>query len=399
MKGNINNRRYMAEKSKPLTEGPTKTNVKKSTGLTKAAPPPAPKPAKNAKVAVSRAINSSFDLKNYKQSRNLGSTNTKFKPQEWMPVSEAFMEATGLKGIPIGHITLLRGLSDTGKTTLLIEAIIAAQKAGKLPVIIVTEMKWSFDHAKTMGMDMDEVVDEETGEIRYEGSFIYVDRSNVDTIEDVAEFIAALLDDQKKGKLPYDLVFFWDTVGSIPCRLSVTSQKNNNEWNAGAISTQFGNYLNQEIVKSRKAEYPYTNSFVFVNKVWIQKGMVFGELPKMKNKNGETFWSDCSILVTFGGITSQGTQKIKATKDGKEVEFGKRVKVQVEKNHITGITTSTRIIATPHGFIKDDKKEIDKYKKAHSHEWAAILGTGDFDIIEEEGSDTGYSYASEPDDE
>lgn len=353
-----------------------------------------------AKVAVSEAIKesgTSHDLKAYKKGKNLGS-NTGFKPQEWLPVSDAFSEATGLKGIPMGHITLLRGLSDTGKTTLLIEGIVSAQKHGKLPVIIVTEMKWSFEHAKMMGMEMDEIVDTETGEIRYEGSFIYIDRSSLESIEDVAEFIADLLDDQKKGKLPYDLVFFWDTVGSIPCRLSITSQKNNNEWNAGAISTQFGNFLNQMIVRSRKIDSQYTNSFVFVNKVWIQKGMVFGELPKMKNKNGETFWSDCSILATFGGITSQGTQKIKATKDGKEVEFGKRVRVQIEKNHITGITTSTRIIATPHGFIKDDKKEIDKYKKDHSQEWAKILGSGDFDIIEEETSGQGDAYTTEPED-
>lgn len=356
------------------------------------------KEPKSAKVAVSKAIKGSFDLTHYKQAKNLGSTNTKFKPQEWMPVSDAFMEATGLRGIPIGHITLLRGLSDTGKTTLLIESMIAAQRAGKLPVIIVTEMKWSFEHAKTMGLEMDEVVDEETGEVKYEGSFIYADRSSLNTIEDVAEFIADLLNDQAKGKLPYDLVFFWDTVGSIPCRLSVTSQKNNNEWNAGAVSTQFGNYLNQEIIRSRKADHPFTNTFVFVNKVWIQKGMVFGELPKMKNKNGETFWSDCSILVTFGGVTSQGTQKIKATKDGKAVEFGKRVRVQVEKNHITGITTSTKIIATPHGFIKDNDASIAKYKKEHSHEWASILGVGDFDIVEEEASDSGFNYATEPED-
>ncbi len=68
----------------------------------------------------------------------------------------------------------------------------------------------------------------------------YVDRGSLNTIEDVAAFIADMLSEQAAGKLPFDLCFFWDSVGSIPCRLSVESNKNNNEWNAGAMSQQFG---------------------------------------------------------------------------------------------------------------------------------------------------------------
>ena len=47
------------------------------------------------------------------------------------------------------------------------------------------------------------------------------------TIEDVAAFILDLLDEQKKGNLPYDLLFLWDSIGSIPCELSIRSNKNN----------------------------------------------------------------------------------------------------------------------------------------------------------------------------
>jgi hypothetical protein len=39
---------------------------------------------------------------------------------------------------------------------------------------------------------------------------------------------------------------------------------------------------------------------------------------------------------------------------------------------------------TVHGFIDDDKKAIDAYKKDHSKEWLAILGSDDFDVIEED---------------
>ena len=66
-----------------------------------------------------------------------------------------------LPGIPHGHITLLRGHSDTGKTTALLEVAVNAQKMGILPVFIVTEMKWSWEHAQMMGLQVDVEKDNE----------------------------------------------------------------------------------------------------------------------------------------------------------------------------------------------------------------------------------------------
>ena len=78
------------------------------------------------------------------------------------------------------------------------------------------------------------------------------DWETINSIEDVAGFVLDLIDEQKKGNLPYDLLFLWDSIGSVPCEMSIKSNKNNNEWNAGAMSTQFGNNVNQRIVLSRK---------------------------------------------------------------------------------------------------------------------------------------------------
>ena len=327
---------------------------------------------------------SKFNLASFKKSKRLDQS-VKFKPQDWIPLSPAFNEVLSLPGIPMGHITLLRGHSDTGKTTALLECAVAAQQKGILPVFIITEMKWNWDHVKQMGFEINEVYDKDTGElIDYEGEFIYVDRGTLNTIEDVAAFIADLLHEQYEGRLPYDLCFFWDSVGSIPSKLSVESKKNNNEWNAGAMSQSFGNFINQKIVLSRKETYPYTNTLVAVNKIWVDKPSMPMEQPKMKNKGGNTMFFDSSVVVTFGNITNSGTNKIKATKNGKDVEFAKRTKVSVDKNHITGVQTRGSIIMTVHGFIEDDKKAIDLYKKDHSEEWLKILGSEDFDVVEEE---------------
>ena len=333
-------------------------------------------------AAVSEEIKANFNLDKFKEKKLLNS-NVKFKEQKWIPFSKALQDSISIPGAPIGHITLLRGHSNTGKTTALLELAINAQKMGILPVFIITEMKWSWEHAKQMGFMVEDVVDEDTGEItNYKGFFLYADRSSLNTIEDVAEFIADLLDEQKKGNLPYDLCFFWDSIGSIPCKMSVEANKNNPMWNAGAMSQQFGNFINQRFPLSRKETSLYTNTMVAINKIWVAPAENVFAQPKMKMKNGETMFLDASIVLTFGNITNSGTSKMKAKKNGKEVEFAVRTKVACDKNHVTGLQTKNTVIATIHGFINE--KDINDYKKNHANEWVHILGSiEDIELIED----------------
>jgi hypothetical protein len=50
--------------------------------------------------------------------------------------------------------------------------------------------------------------------------------------------------------------------------------------------------------------------------------------PKLMNKGGFAMWFDATFVVTFGNIANAGTNKIKAIKDGKQVEFAKRTNLQ-----------------------------------------------------------------------
>ena len=355
------------------------------------------RPKKSLSEAVSSEIKANFNLDGFKTKKGL-SSKAKFKEQSWIPLSEAYQEITSVPGIPMGHIVLLRGHSDTGKTTAMIEGAVSAQKRGILPVFIITEMKWSWEHAKMMGLEINEVIDKETGEIvDYNGNFIYVDRETINSIEDVAGFILDLLDEQKSGNLPYDLMFCWDSIGSVPCEMSLKSNKNNNEWNAGAMSTQFGNNVNQRIVMSRKESNPYTNTLVCINKVWTLKAESPMGQPKLMNKGGYAMWFDSTFVVTFGNVMSAGTSKIKAIKDGKQVEFAKRTNLQIDKNHINGVTTRGKIVMTPHGFILDDDKALKAYKDEHGEQWKQILGGSDFIIAEEDEAYTDItSHTNEP---
>lgn len=349
--------------------------------------------AKKDKLSLNENVENAIKgIEKFKKA-NFLQGNVKFKPVSWIPFSSAVQDALNLPGIPKGFITILRGHSDTGKTATMLEIAVSCQKMGILPVIIMTEMKWSWEHALQMGFQVEEIKDPKSNEtVDYKGFFIYVDRSSLNTIEDVSSFIANMLDEQKNGNLPHDLCFLWDSVGSIPCELSVRSNKNSNEWNAGAMSQQFGNFINQKIVLSRKESQPFTNTLVAVNKVWVARPTMPMEQPRLKNKGGDTMFFDASLILTFGNITNSGTNKIKATKNGRDVEFAKRTKISCDKNHITGITTKGTVIMTVHGFIPDDKKAIDNYKKEHSEEWLELLGSKDFDVVIETDADNTEAY-------
>jgi hypothetical protein len=136
---------------------------------------------------------------------------------------------------------------------------------------------------------------------------------------------------------------------------------------------------------------------VAINKVWTAKPEMPMGQPKLMNKGGFAMWFDATFVVTFGNIANAGTNKIKAIKDGKQVEFAKRTNLQIDKNHINGITTRGKIIMTPHGFIEDTDKELKKYKDDHATEWSAILGGGDFAIVEEVDTfEPAETYVQEP---
>jgi len=338
---------------------------------------------KSLTEAADKELKTAFSLDKFKANKGLAS-NIKFKPQQWIPFSPALQEALSIPGIPMGHNSMVRGKSNTGKSTMTIEVAVNAQKMGVLPVLIITEMKHDWNHWKTMGFEIDDVVDTDTGEIVDQtGFFIYRDRSTLNSIEDIASFIIDMLTEQKKGNLPYDLLFLWDSVGSIPCDMSIEKGSNNPMWNAGAIATQFGNFINQQIVMSRKESSKYTNTLFIVNKVGVAPALTPMSQPRMTNKGGDTFYYDVSLCLTFGNVTNAGTSKISATKEKKKVEFALRTKIACDKNHINGITTMGTIISTVHGFIPDTPSAIDKYKKTHAIEWANILGKGDYKVIED----------------
>jgi hypothetical protein len=335
------------------------------------------------------AIKKSTDFSSFKKKY---STSAKYKPQRFFDLGTEFLDAVGLPGPSIGHINMFLGHSDTGKTTALIKTASDAQKKEILPVFIITEQKWSFEYARIMGFQCEETVDEETGEIDWDGFFIF--NNNFDYIEQITDYINSLLDAQEKGELEYSLCFLWDSIGSVPSKMTFEG-KGGKQHNAATLADKIGMGINQRISGSRKADNKFENSLIIVNQPWVElPDNPYGQ-PKIKAKGGEAVWLNSSLVFLFGNQKGAGTTKITATKDKRTVKFASRTKVSVMKNHINGLGYEDgKIIVTPHGFLAgkdtaEEKTSIESYKKEHSDYWKEIIGSdGDFTLKEEKDLDS-----------
>lgn len=288
------------------------------------------------------------------------SSKTTYKPDRFLDLGDAFLDSTGLPGPALGHINMFLGHSDTGKTTALLGAASDAIKKGMLPVFIITEQKFDFDHASIMGIPVVKEVDESTGETTYSGDFIF--KNDFEYIEQITDFINELLDLQEKGELPYDLLFLWDSVGSVPCKMTFEG-KGGAQHNARILSDKIGQGINQRISGSRRADKPHTNSLIIVNQPWVElPDNPFGQ-PKIKAKGGEAVWLNSTLVFRFGNEKNAGTTKITITKNKRTVVIATRSKITVMKNHVNGIQFGDgKIMVTPHGFMR--AKEAAEEKKS-----------------------------------
>ena len=305
------------------------------------------------------------------------STKTKYKDTEFYEVDEAFHSSCGLPGPALGNINMFLGHSNSSKTTALVKAAVSAQQKGHLPVFIITEKKWSWDHAVELGL-VAEITDGE-----WDGQFIFND--NFDYIEQVTDYINELLDEQEKGNIPYSLCFLWDSVGSVPCKMTFDG-KGGKQHNASVLADKIGMGIQARITKSRKEDYPYTNTMVVVNQPWVElPDNPFGQ-PTIKAKGGEALWLASALVFLFGNQKNAGINHITATKNGRTVSYAIRTKISVLKNHINGLGYKDgKIIATPQGYIADTKEALEEYKKQYSQYWNAILsGTGEITLDESE---------------
>jgi len=295
-------------------------------------------------------------LQDYKSKINF--KDVKYKPQEWINMSPAFKEVTKLPGIPTGHVIMNYGKSDTGKSTMALEAAANAQKQGILPVFIITENKFSFERGETMGINFDECIV----------------HNGVATIEEGCKYMKEILDAQESGDLPYDVLFIWDSIGGTPSEKEL-GKKEDGESGGGMMVTarvlreEITRYLGPRINATRNESYAFTSTVIFVNQAYTAPPKMPGGPPSLEPYGGDGIIYVATLVFRTGGIMGRSS-KVTATKNKEELSFALKTDLVVFKNHITNVSTSKgKILCTDHGFILDNKESIDAYKKEYADGW------------------------------
>ena len=211
---------------------------------------------KQEKAVLNKAFAS---LKNYKTKINF--VETKYKTQEWIDMSPAYKQTFNLPGIPIGHMCMIYGKSDTGKSTMATELAAYAQKQGIVPIFIITENKFSEARATQMGVDLDNA-------LLFKG---------VKTIEEGCLLIKGILDDlddPKQKDFKCDVCFIWDSLGATPTKDEL--ERKEDEEGGGAMmkaarvmKEEFQRYLVHRINGSRVESCPYNASLFIVNQGYM----------------------------------------------------------------------------------------------------------------------------------
>lgn len=373
-------------------------------------------------------------LSSFKEKLGLNSTDKKTttvsnanKPQSWIIMPKAFQEATKLSGIPESTVVSVIGHSNVGKTTLINHAITSAQRQGLIPVIIDTENSFSFQYAKSMGFSAEPIfgdvevedIDPETGEIithtenqiiHWDGNFLYYNnhilcerfgdidyakgvktktKRKIAVVEDVASAINELLDAQDNGEIDQGFLFVWDSVGSIGCYKEYnsgagTGKIGNPMWTAAAISAAFNLIVNDRIPSSRKVSSKYSNTFLYVNKVWMDSMTNPVGPAIMQTKGGRSLKYATRLEILMGGQLTSGIKRLTATSKGVTYSYGIETKVKILKNHLDAphnVCYEGKMIASDLGFISPD--DLDEYKKEHINEILKELNRlseGDADI-------------------
>jgi recombination protein RecA len=248
--------------------------------------------------------------------------------------------ALGVNGIPRGRVTEIYGPEASGKTTLALQVIAQAQKAGGYAAFIDAEHAFDPKYAKALGINTDELL-----------------VSQPDSGEQALEITETLI---RSGALDVIVV---DSVAALVPRAELEGEMGDSHMGLQArLMSQALRKITGIVSKTR-------TSCIFINQVREKIGVMFGNPETTTGGRALKFYSSVRIDI----------RRIGAIKKGDEV-LGNRTKVKIVKNKV----------APPFKVVEFNIL----YGKGISRISEILDLAVEYDIIEKRGS--WYRYEGEP---
>jgi recombination protein RecA len=208
--------------------------------------------------------------------------------------SLALDKALGIGGLPRGRVIEIFGPESSGKTTLALHAVAAAQKQGGIAAFIDAEHALDTVYAKNLGVNCDEllVAQPDTGEQALEITDMLVRSGAIDVV--VIDSVAALV---PRAEIEGEM---GDSHMGLQARL-----------------------MSQALRKLTGTISKTMTSVIFINQIRMKIGIVFGNPETTSGGNALKFYSSVRLDI----------RRSAALKDGQEI-IGNRTKVRVVKNKL-----------------------------------------------------------------
>ena len=208
--------------------------------------------------------------------------------------SISFDAALGVGGVPRGRVIEIFGPESSGKTTITLQIIAEAQKAGGLAAFVDAEHALDPGYAKKLGVDVDNLL-----------------VSQPDYGEQALEITEALV---RSGAIDVLVV---DSVAALVPKAELDGEMGDSHMGLQArLMSQALRKLTGTVAKSR-------TSLIFINQIREKIGVMFGNPETTTGGKALKFYSSVRIDI----------RRIGAVKDG-DVVVGSRTKVKIVKNKV-----------------------------------------------------------------
>ncbi len=208
--------------------------------------------------------------------------------------SISFDAALGVGGVPRGRVIEIFGPESSGKTTITLQIIAEAQKAGGLAAFVDAEHALDPGYAKKLGVDVDNLL-----------------VSQPDYGEQALEIVEALV---KSGAIDVLVV---DSVAALVPKAELDGEMGDSHMGLQArLMSQALRKLTGTVSKSR-------TSLIFINQIRDKIGVMFGNPETTTGGRALKFYSSVRIDI----------RRIGAVKEG-DVVVGSRTKVKIVKNKV-----------------------------------------------------------------
>ncbi len=208
--------------------------------------------------------------------------------------SISFDAATGVGGVPRGRVIEIFGPESSGKTTITLQIIAEAQKAGGLAAFVDAEHALDPAYARKLGVDIDNLL-----------------ISQPDYGEQALEIVEALV---RSGAIDVLVV---DSVAALVPKAELDGEMGDSHMGLQArLMSQALRKLTGTVSKSRTC-------LIFINQIREKIGVMFGNPETTTGGKALKFYSSMRIDI----------RRIGAVKEG-DVVVGSRTKVKVVKNKV-----------------------------------------------------------------